>query len=171
MGTILCSIQALRCHSGPSCGSVELSWHVFWASGCPKNISKVSTPPKHAPACTDCTSHPPSLERGNRSEGQRCQNHTSIAPRALHESAGGALKSFRSAPKSPKGGPMGAKGNPKEYSGALAVPKCAGTHTLDGIPAEREVRSEAPQCVPKGAQRGPSPREHQGSSAGTPDSP
>ena len=56
---------------------------------------------------------PPSLERGNRSEGQRCQNQTNIAPRALHESAGGAQKSFRSAPKSPRGGPMGGKGPPQ----------------------------------------------------------
>ena len=28
---------------------------------------------------------------------------------------------------------------PEEYSGTLAVPKCARTHTLDGIAAQREV--------------------------------
>ena len=45
---------------------------------------------------------------------------------------------------------------PEDYSGILAVPKCVGrTHTLDGVPAQREVRSEAPSCVPKGAQREP----------------
>ena len=33
---------------------------------------------------------------------------------------------------------------PEEYSGTLAVPECARTRTLDGIPAQREVRSEAP---------------------------
>ena len=81
--------------------------------------------------------------------------HTKFTPRALQERAGGAQKSFRSAPESPRAGPMGARGPPKEYSGALAVPKCARTHSLDGIPAQREVRSEAPKCVPKVAQRGP----------------
>ena len=44
---------------------------------------------------------------------------------------------------------------PEEYSGILAVPKCARTHTLEGILAQREVRSEAPPCVRKGAQREP----------------
>ena len=44
---------------------------------------------------------------------------------------------------------------PEEYSDILAVPKCARTHTLDGILAQREVRSEAPSCVRKGAQREP----------------
>ena len=44
---------------------------------------------------------------------------------------------------------------PEEWSGTLAVPKCARTHTLAGIPAQREVRCEAPYCIPKGAQRGP----------------
>jgi hypothetical protein len=63
--------------------------------------------------------------------------------------ASGALQSAQEeaelAPKAP----------PKEYSGALAVPKCARTHTLDGFPARREVRPEAPECIPEGAQRRP----------------
>ena len=38
---------------------------------------------------------------------------------------------------------------PEEKSGMLAVPKCARTHTLDGIPAQREVRSSS-TVRPKG---------------------
>ena len=110
---------------------------------------------KHAPACTDRTSRPLpwSTEIGPkaRSIKNTPKLHRPRSRRALlvPRRASGVLQraceEAEWAPEAP----------PEEYSGTLAVSKCARTHTLDGIPAQREVRSEAPYCVPKGAQRGP----------------
>ena len=76
----------------------------------------------------------PSLAHRNMTESEMCQKHAKIAPRALQESgvqrASGALQRAQEEAQPP----------PKEYSGALAVPKCARTDTLDGILAQREVR-------------------------------